>query len=183
MPTTATPVRELRGTAPDIRYLELDDLIDGLVKTFRHTDGDTEDAQLLATLADTADQLAALSPQVHNPDTEIEFVHADTGNARFARLLADAAEARITGRPRVSGQIPELESHPYVRAVLEQMAGQAEQPGWVLAHRLNILIDHAHATGVPTRLAERLAHAASHRPDGENALEHEQADEQQLRAA
>jgi hypothetical protein len=182
MPTAATPIRELRGAAPDIRYIELDDLVDGLIETFRHTDGDAEDAQLLATLADTAGQLAALSPHVHDPDTEADLVHVDVGNARFARLLAEVAGARVTGHPRVGGQVAELESHPYVAAVLEQMAGQAEQPGWVLAHRLNILIDHAITAGVPTGLAQRIAHAASHRPDGENAAEHEQADGQQLAA-
>lgn len=182
MPTPARPVHELRGTAPDIRYLELDDLVDGLIETFRHTDGDAEDAQLLAQLADTAEELATLSPHIHDPDTEADLVHADTGDARFARLLAEVACARVTGSSRLGGQVPELERRPYVQAVLEQMAGQAEQPGWVLAHRLNILIDHAIAADLPTRLAERLAHAVSHRPDGENALEHEQADQQQLAA-
>ncbi|SFW11711.1 hypothetical protein [Amycolatopsis australiensis] len=182
--TTTMPVREPLDTPadPQLRYLELDDLVDGLVAAFTRSDDDTEDARILATLAEATAELATLSSSVHHPVTEHELIAADRDDARLAALLADVAATRAHRTPRTV-TVPELEAHPYVRAVLEQMAGQIDQPGWVLAHRINVLIDHADFAGLDTRLAQRLALAVSRRPDGENAAEHEAADDQLARAA
>lgn len=157
---------------PLARYLELADLVDGLVRTFAGTDDDRDDGLVLAELADAAQKLAELAPDVHTHDADAELVDVDSDNDRFAQLLADVAVARANGTARVGGHVPELEANAYVRSVLDQMAGQDEQPGWVLARRLNVLVAYGTAAGLATELVERLALAASHRPDGEN----EQAD-------
>uniref|UniRef100_UPI003F49A78E hypothetical protein n=1 Tax=Amycolatopsis sp. CA-293810 TaxID=3239926 RepID=UPI003F49A78E len=146
--------------------LDLGDLVDGLVTAMEHSDNDLEDAQLLAELADATRERADLNRAADDVD-----------DARVIALLADVADARAYGRPRKTGLLPELEQRPYLQAVLTRMASPADdQPGWVLALRLNAVVDHALDLGIGTRLAERLALAVSRRPDGENAAEHEEAD-------
>ncbi|MBE1580468.1 hypothetical protein ACFORH_43115 [Amycolatopsis roodepoortensis] len=148
------------------RYLDYADLVDGVVAAMEHSDNDLEDAQLLDELAEATKEQAALTR-----------AGVDVDDARVLALLADVANARAYGRPRKTGLLPELEQRPYPRAVLDRMADPADdQPGWVLAVRLNALIDHALDLGLGTRLAERLALAVTRRPDGLNAEEHEQAD-------
>ncbi|MGW5703798.1 hypothetical protein [Amycolatopsis japonica] len=148
------------------RCLNLADLVDGLVTAMRCSDTDLEDAQLLGELADAAAEHAALTRAADDVD-----------DARVIALLADVANARAYDRPRKTGLLPELEQRPYLQAVLDRMACAADdQPGWVLALRLNAVVDHAIDLGIGTRLAERLALVISHRPDGENAAEHEEAD-------
>ncbi|MFE5566003.1 hypothetical protein ACFQ68_13535 [Amycolatopsis japonica] len=148
------------------RCLELADLVDGLMTGMRWSDTDLKDAQLLDELADATGEHADLTRAADDVD-----------DARVIALLADVAHARAYDRPRKTGLLPELEQQPYLRAVLDRMACPADdQPGWVLALRLNAVVDHAIDRGIGTRLAERLALVISHRPDGENAAEHEEAD-------
>ncbi|EME65860.1 hypothetical protein, partial [Amycolatopsis decaplanina] len=152
--------------ATSLRCLDLADAVDGLVTAMVRSDTDLEDAQLLAELAEATAECARLTRRADDVD-----------DARVAALLADVAHARAYDRPRVPGLLPELEQRPYLRAVLDRMASPTDdQPGWVLAVRLNAVVDHALDLGIGTRLAERLALAVSRRPDGENAAEHEAAD-------
>jgi len=162
MTGTLTPI----SPATSARCPELDDLVDGLVSVMARSDNDLEDAQLLDELADATREQATRTGLAQDVD-----------DAGVTALLADVAHARAYGRPRAAGLLPALEQHPYLRAVLHRMASPADdQPGWVLALRLNALIDRAITLGIGTRLAERLALAVSRRPDGENAEEHEEAD-------
>ncbi|OLZ51673.1 hypothetical protein BS329_15525 [Amycolatopsis coloradensis] len=154
------------ASATSARRLEIADLIDGLVHSMSRSDSDVEDAQLLAELAEATDDLATLTGLVEDAD-----------DTRMIVLLADLAAARAHDRPRAPGLLPELEQQPYQRAVMACMASRVvDQPGWVLAVRLNALIDRAIDLGIGTRLTERLALAVSRRPDGENAVEHDEAD-------
>ena len=127
--------------------------------------------------------LAHLAPDTSTATTTKELAALtgfaeDADDARMITLLADLADARAHDRPRVPGLLPELEQQPYQRFVIARMASQTDdQPGWILALRLNALIDRAIELGIGTWLAQRLALAVSHRPDGENAAEHEDAND------
>jgi hypothetical protein len=158
------------------RYLELADFVDGLIQALVGSDGDADDSAFFAELAGAIRELADLSPVVHDPGTHAEQIRADVDAARLALLLSDLADARLHHRSRMRELLPALDARPYAAAVLDRMASRDDQPGWVLAHRLNCVIDHAIAAGLHTGLAERIAHAISHRPDGENAAEYEAAE-------
>jgi hypothetical protein len=115
---------------------------------------------------------------VHDPSTEAGLVAADRDTALVARQLADLAVARIDeDHARIAGLIPQLEDHTYIRAVLDQMAASgATQPSWVYAHQLNVVIDRLiDVTDLDTSLAQRLALAVSHRPDGEDPADDQDA--------
>ncbi|MEU4673955.1 hypothetical protein AB0F91_39870 [Amycolatopsis sp. NPDC023774] len=177
MPRTTNP-----DTDPDTRYLELADQIDGVVAAMERALDDDEIAALLTSLAAAAVELVSVSHIVHRgwDPGEHAAIGEDIDNAAAARLVADLAIARHRDRPRSPGLIGAIEARPYEQAVLTQMAtAVAEQPGWLYAHRLNILVDALEDTGRHTGLLQRLAHAVSHRPDGENALDHELADRPQ----
>uniref|UniRef100_UPI003F49713C hypothetical protein n=1 Tax=Amycolatopsis sp. CA-096443 TaxID=3239919 RepID=UPI003F49713C len=162
MPTDPKTRRRLRERADDI------------IEAYSASSGDADDAHLLADLAAVAAELAR-----HGRDTPLVVadLSADltaedprdaADDARTAALLAALADARATGAAWNPGLAGWLQPSSYVAAVLAQMAGRAEQPGWLLAHRLNVLIDHAFERDLHTGLAQRLALAASRRPDGEN---------------
>jgi hypothetical protein len=172
---TSTLTRTHATIDTDARYLELADFVDGLIQALVDSDGDADGACFFAELAGATRELAELTQTVHDPDTHAEQIRADVDAARLALLLSDLAAARLHRRSRMRALLPVLDAHPYAAAVLDRMASSDDQPGWVLAHRLNCVIDHAIAAGMHTHLAERIAHAISHRPDGENAAEHEQA--------
>lgn len=158
-----------RGSDPETRCLQLHDTVDALVAAYARSRSDAEDDRILECLAAATGELALTGPAAHRAHHDPQALRADRDDARFAALLADLADARVTGRPRRRGLAPEIEHHPYVAAMLEQMAGQEEQDGWVLAYRLNVLVDHALEKDMHTGLAQRLALAASCRPDGSNA--------------
>ncbi|UJW36941.1 hypothetical protein L3Q67_45080 (plasmid) [Saccharothrix sp. AJ9571] len=162
---------------PAAHYLELQHRIEDLVHALGRGDDDGENAALLAELATASNTLAQL---VHTHATLLELeprvVRTLADDARFAVLCADLASARATGRPPTSGLMLEFDEDPGTRRLLNHMASPAvDQPGWVLAHQLNTLIDAAIELGIGTDLAQRLAWAVSCRPDGENAAEHEAA--------
>ncbi|HEY3480861.1 MAG TPA: hypothetical protein VGL02_18345 [Streptomyces sp.] len=169
-------------TDPETRYLQLHEHVDGIVTHYARSRSDAEDDRLLESLAAATEEIARLGPDVHDAGDE-QQLRDEHDDACTAALLADLADARVTGRDRRRDLVPEIERRRYVAVVLDQMAGRAEQPGWLLAHRLNIVIDHALDAGLHTGLAQRLALAASRRPDGENAEDHEKADDEEHAAA
>lgn len=161
-------------TDPETRYLQLHAHVDEIVAHYVRSGSDAEDDRLLECLAAAAAEIASLGPEVHDAD-DMQQLCDEHDDARIAALLADLADARAAGRDRRRDLVPEIESRRYLAAVLDQMAYQDEQLGWVLAHRLNIVVDHALDVGLHTGLAQRLALAASRRPDGEDAEAHEMA--------
>lgn len=173
---TSTLTRAPATIDTDARYLELTDFVDSLIQALGGvSDGDADDFAYFTELAGATRELADLSPVVHDPGSHAEQIRADVDAARLASLLSDLAAARLHRRSRTRGLLPALDARPYAAAVLDRMASGDDQPGWVLAQRLNCVIDHALDAGLHTALAERIAHAISHRPDGENAAEHEAA--------
>ncbi|GAA1983331.1 hypothetical protein [Amycolatopsis minnesotensis] len=163
--------------SPAQRYCGLGHTIADTARSLARSDGDDDQDLLLhrlQALAQLTCDRVRLSYLVHTP-ADAARIEDDIDDARFAALLADLAASRHHGLPRSRNRIRALEGHAYSRIVMDQMASGDDQPGWVLAQRLNTLIDTAIAAGLHTGLAQQIAHAISHRPDGENAEEHENA--------
>jgi hypothetical protein len=161
----------LTETEPDmcreLRYLELDDLADGLLQALATESTPAEDTLLLTHLAGVTAQLAEHAGHIYHCTTEAKQIRADEDTAQVAALIADLAAARAGGRGRTLGLITALDDDVEMAEVLDQLASQDEQTPALYADRLHYLADVLDEVGLDIDIVTAIAHAVSRRPGGD----------------